>query len=104
MMTLATPTDFSKVPDPTGEWAPLGTASQRFTSATLYGYKANNTNNTGNIRIRSASTDEASYTVITPGGILEITPNNDGIMFNMAQFEIWSETAADGVYVTYAAV
>lgn len=103
-MTLATPTDFLNVPESDGEWVPLGTAAQRFTSATLYGYKANNTNNTGNVRIRSVSTDGDAYTVIQPGGVLEISPIASGVFFNMAQFEIWSETAADGVYVSYAAV
>lgn len=103
-MTLATPTDFRNVPANTGEWVPLGTASQRFTSATLYGYKANNTNNTGNIRIRSVETDEACYYAITAGGTKVISTDNSGVYFNMAQFEIWSETAADGVYVTFAAV
>jgi len=100
MANTATPSDFFKVPDSSAEWVYLGASTVRFNTITLCGYKSSGTANTGNIRFRPVNGE--GYITLRPEESYVLTAPQ-GSFYRADQFQIYSETAADGVYAIYAA-
>jgi hypothetical protein len=99
MPTTATPVDFFKVPDSAETWTALGASTVKFNSITLSGYKSAGVANTGNIRFRPSN--GSGYVTIEPENDYTVTAPS-GTFYRASQFELYSETAADGLYAIYS--
>ena len=93
--------EYQKTNADTGVPVRISSTNLYFKTATIYGKKSARVNNTGNVWIGMASTNDTQFVLITPGSSVTITDAQE-FVHDFKDIYLDVATADDGVMILYS--